>query len=83
MTSYGIIYSILLKLERSSLKVFGVHFETIEICVSNLQGFNNIFNEEDRLESQEEIIEFCEESISKTRDLIGGQSDIDIQKLLK
>ena len=55
----------------------------IEICVSNLQGFNNIFNEEDRLESQEEIIEFCEESISKTRDLIGGQSDIDIQKLLK
>ena len=38
---------ILLKLERSSLKVFGVNFETIEICVSNLQGFNNIFNEED------------------------------------
>jgi len=50
---------------------------------SELQRFNNVFHEKDRLESEEEVIELGEESLGETGDLISWQGDINIQKLLK
>ena len=49
----------------------------------HLDGFNDIFNEKDRLEFGEYAVEFVEESIRDLGNFVGGKSDINVQKLLK
>lgn len=51
--------------------------------ISNLEGLDNILDEQDGLQLEEDVVNFGEEAFGQTGHLISRQGDINIQKWLQ